>query len=315
MANQLFLCCGSRIASYEDLLNIGRQVESNMDNSVFRETLFAVKAMRLMRPAISRMRKYGLVDFSDLEDFATKGMHTTFLEVLRQSRRHNGCTDPRDLLYSRMALASDVDLLIPYPDYDIPVEELYKRFATNSIMRTSSLDVIAFATSTDRQIPTWVPDWTSLHAGWQSETNFLGSSLADLKWSDKGLPRVSTCRSELMVQGKTLKTFRSVESDYLIHSILLNLAKYPADYPMSEVPRFGDIICILRGSWQLVYLRPVKQHFIIVGRAHSVQDKLFQPQGGLVTMTREIESTKRKEWTLNAIEDIQGRQEQIFRIR
>lgn len=315
LAARLLLCCGSRIIAFETLHAMGAQVDSDMDTGGIKAMLITLKVMRVIRPAISRIRKEGTLGVTDPEHYVTKGMHATFLEVMKVSRGHNGCSNARDLLYSRVALASDAHLLIPYPDYDMPVEELYKRFATNHIIRTGTLEIFTYATSTKRSLPTWVPDWTSLHPGWYNKAGALSTSLSGIQWAEMGLPRVSQCRSEVTVQGRVLKRFRKVDFDYLMHSAILNAMKYPAEYPISEIPRYGDLLCVLRGCAVLLYLRPVEKHFIIVGRANASQTRLFQPQIGLITSEDSSDGKKTKLYALANIEKVRSLQEQIFPIR
>ena len=202
----------------------------------------------------------------------------------------------------------------------MPVEDLYKRFATNHIIRASSLEIITFATSTAMHLPTWVPDWPSSSSGWllegsKDKYNAMKESLASLQWTDIDLPRVSRCRSELMVQGKVLKTIQQRDYDALYLSIVLNLTHYALRYPLSEGPRKGDLICVLRGCSLLAYLRPVEQHYIMVGREWSAQDKLFLPDTGLITAIQTSDNKEQKTWKLKSIEDVQSSREEIFRIR
>ncbi|KAI1307126.1 hypothetical protein F5Y03DRAFT_405703 [Xylaria venustula] len=135
-----------------------------------------------------------------------QGARESLLEVLENSRHYYGCSDPRDMLYSRLALASDASTLIPHPDYMIAVEELYERSATNCIMLTKSLKVITFANSTTMNLQSWVPDWSFKQRPWDATGKFskLSEEIAGLRWDEKDLSRISRCRQELMVQGRTL---------------------------------------------------------------------------------------------------------------
>ena len=73
---------------------------NNMEG--LRRNLNALRMLRYANPMFSRMCKNGSIDGRSLADYATKGVRNTFLEVLRESRQHSGCRDPRDLLYSRI---------------------------------------------------------------------------------------------------------------------------------------------------------------------------------------------------------------------
>lgn len=71
-------------------------------------------------------------------------------------------SDPRDKIYSLLAIANDGhDLALP-ADYNKPVVEVYKELAFRFIKRDSSLDIICLAGLCHKvhALPSWVPDWT-----------------------------------------------------------------------------------------------------------------------------------------------------------
>jgi hypothetical protein len=247
-----------------------------------------------------------------------KGANSTFLSILRKSRRHKACGDPRDILYSRLALALDANTLIPYPDYEITVEELYTRFATNSIILGRSLEVLIFLNSTTMKLPTWVPDWSSQDTDRDPDSKFgsLTDSLNSLTWSDSTLPRISRCRTELMVQGRVVRTLQEHEFDELLSSAAMSAIQSAGEYPLSEVPRTGDLICVLRGCPLLVYLRAAgQQHYIVVGRHSSAQAKFYKPEMGLLQSAPDPVNKKKQKWSLCAPEDVQRQREEVFRLR
>jgi hypothetical protein len=313
LATRIDVFCGSRVLSAKALLQLSNSINENSTGG-FREVFTALRLLYHSKSLIKRVWKNGSIDAVAPGDYVMTGVRKTFLEVLKESRRHNGCYDPRDMLYSRMALASDAKVMVPYTDYEMPVEELYKRFATNSVILSKSLEVVTFATSTAMQIPTWVPDWTSLTTGWSSEEKQfnLNDSLATLHWEEIGLPRISRCRTELMVQGRILKTIRHRDYEGLYFSMATNLTRAGDKYPLSEVPQSGDVICVLRACPLLVHLRPAGQHFVIVARNSEFQDKLDQPQTGVIT---KFQASEKPIWTLASLEEVQSKQEEIFRIR
>ena len=276
MARTIVMFWGSKVVSLDTILGICEQLSENDKMEGLRGFIKALRLIRHSKPMLSRAWKYGSVDESDPSKYAMKGTRNTFLEVLRESRQHNACRDPRDMLYSRMAVATDTNVLIPYADYQMPVEELYKRFATNSIVRSNSLEVITFASSTAMCVPTWVPDWTSRNSGWITEAkhNAMKETLVLLQWRDIGLPRISRCRSEMMVQGKVLKTIQKRDHESLYFSAFTTLTHYAEKYPISEVPHIGDMICVLRDCPVLVYLRAVEQHFVVVDKASCSYQRL-----------------------------------------
>lgn len=118
-----------------------------------------------------------------------------------------------------------------------------------------------------------------------------------------------------MAQGKVLKTIQKRDYEALYFSAALNHTRFLMGYPYSEVPRTGDMICVLRGWPLLAYLRPVEQHSVVVGRQWDAQNKLYLPETGLITAEQTSENVERKIWKLNSIEDIQSKPEEIFRLR
>lgn len=316
LAKTLFICCGSRIVAWEKFTALGSAVgtQSNAQGTGGNMTLNLAQKMQLFLPVLSRVTKHGVADTATPDDFATKGAHANFLEVLQQSRRHNGCSDPRDMLYSRIALASDAAALIPNPDYQISVEEVYKGFAANHILHTKSFRIIGNATNTQRNLPSWVPDWTSLHSDWYCGWT-LAESFPSIQWQDIGLPQISTCRSEIMVQGKILNIRRVLDLGHLMYSALARMIRHQAHHPVSEIPRRDDLICVLRGFRGLVYLRSIEKHYIIVGRSQTVQHLLLEPKYRFTVAEKTTDGTKSDKVTLANIEDIQMRPEQVFRIR
>ncbi|KAK3707026.1 hypothetical protein LTR37_012358 [Vermiconidia calcicola] len=318
MARTITIHCGSRTAALDTVFALESCLDGMIIDEGFSGKINGLRLLRHSKPMFSRMWKHGMTAWTDPTTYATKGINSPFLDVLRISRGHKACRDPRDMLYSRMALASDAATMIPYPDYEMSVDDLYKRFATNHIIRTSSLDIITFANHTAMHLPTWVPDWTSQDMPWDSVTNkhdTLRCSLSLLAWSDVRLPRISRCRSELMVQGRVLKIIQRHDIEALFESAFGTLARYSGSYPLSEVPRMGDSICVLRGCSLPVYLRAIGQHVIVVGRHFFAQDRLFDPKLGLITAAEAKDDTKQKNWSLTFIEAVQSRREEIFRIR
>ena len=317
MATTISIHCGSRTTSLDAILALLRRFNEMNVNAGFRGAINGLRLLPHAKPLFSQWRKHGLTPTRKPPEYVTKRVYGTFLDVLRSSRGHYACQDPRDMLYSRMALASDAAMMIPYPDYHMSVEELYKRFATNHIIITGSLDIVTFARNSALQLPTWVPDWTSEDIGWHVDTtyNSLQDSLTLLSWSDIGLPRISRCRSELMVQGRVLMTIQKHSIEALFTSAYSTLIRYAGSYPLSEVPRRGDFICVLRGCPLLVYLRAVGQHFIVVGRHFVAHNKLSDPRLGLITTAETKDNYNHKTWSLTSVDAVQTRPEEVFRIQ
>ncbi|ERF76469.1 hypothetical protein EPUS_06131 [Endocarpon pusillum Z07020] len=89
-------------------------------------------------------------------------------DIISLAEKHNAraCKDPRDKLFGLLGLAKDVsrtDWEIQ-PRYDIPVEEVYKRFAVWCIKKRNSLEIFSsrkdYKVRSNLRLPSWVPDWS-----------------------------------------------------------------------------------------------------------------------------------------------------------
>jgi hypothetical protein len=73
-------------------------------------------------------------------------------------------TDPRDNIFSILAIATDGNHEDIQPDYSRPVEEVYERFAMHMIQQNNSLDVMGYCfLERNFPLPSWVPDWSVRH--------------------------------------------------------------------------------------------------------------------------------------------------------
>lgn len=275
LARKVVLSCGSRCTSLEAFENLQRFTDHPC--SAF-GTLRGVLASRglisveIWKTMISEVKTHGIFNTAKLDqDQTLRSQKQPFLEVLQEGRYYNMCRDPRDLLLSRLSLATDATELIPRVDYGIPTEELYAQFAVNCIEKTDSLEVIFAASNTTMNLPSWIPDWTS--KDWPSK--YMMATMPEevqldaLSWNDIDLPRVSTCRSKLIVQGRVLYTLRRKSYSCWLFSFanrLHGLGDSRNLYSVKEVPRVGDVVCILRGSPSPVHLRPTGEHYKLVGR-------------------------------------------------
>ena len=70
------------------------------------------------------------------------------------------CSDPRDKIYSLLALMAEPLADLIQPDYTETVENIYRSFALDTIKATASLDVIRHSgLETTSSLPSWAPDW------------------------------------------------------------------------------------------------------------------------------------------------------------
>lgn len=86
----------------------------------------------------------------------------TLLTALHTSRRASA-SDKRDKIYAVLGLAVDANELIPRPNYDISIQQLYSMLVKSYINTKNDLEIICHAgkQSTSNQLPTWTPDWSN----------------------------------------------------------------------------------------------------------------------------------------------------------
>jgi hypothetical protein len=71
-------------------------------------------------------------------------------------------TNPRDKIYAVLGLASDRAAIDVNVDYNCSVESLYTRVATSIMTTSSSLDILYCNFGNKRRnLPSWVPDWST----------------------------------------------------------------------------------------------------------------------------------------------------------
>ncbi|KAI0973400.1 heterokaryon incompatibility protein-domain-containing protein [Xylaria arbuscula] len=314
LAKSILVCCGTRTTDIRSIAKIGKDFEDRVQNAESLSELWDYRSF--VWTALSGfVTQRGFYSAEDLGSLG-QGTRESLLEVLENSRHYYGCSDPRDMLYSRLALAADASNLIPHPDYTIAVEESYTRFATNCIMLTKSLKVITFANSTTMNLPSWVPDWSFKQRPWDATGEFtkLSEEIARLRWDEKDLPRISRCRQELMVQGRTLGEVTKRDWLETIASRTMGFSKFSRAYQSSDIPQKGDILCLLRGCPFPIHLRAVKDHFIVVNR-HSI-GRTYGEEVGLTSIyTRDGGQSEHTVYSLASFEDTQNLPEIVFKIR
>ncbi|KAH8598377.1 heterokaryon incompatibility protein-domain-containing protein [Bisporella sp. PMI_857] len=103
-------------------------------------------------------RNIGTVEY--IEDRRkAKPFYNPLYSALTQSRYFK-TTDPKDKLYSVLALSNEVDDMSLAPDYTLTVEAIYTNLAVALIEINQSFDCLGSAGLTrDHDVPSWVPDW------------------------------------------------------------------------------------------------------------------------------------------------------------
>ncbi|KAL1607837.1 hypothetical protein SLS60_002775 [Paraconiothyrium brasiliense] len=102
--------------------------------------------------------------FTRNDIYKTRSLDRQLVNVLPTSMTLEA-TDPRDKIYGLMGLVSDAEDymdLVSYQDHD-PYVVIYRRFARRLIEKGKFIQILRMAceTSTNAQLPSWVPNWSS----------------------------------------------------------------------------------------------------------------------------------------------------------
>ena len=146
MSRRLKVLCGGRTFSWESFMELFRfDLILKADPNDGRHSVSVVHRMRM----IDELRKINLGHLNPMP----------FIHILHETRTA-GSADPRDAVYAKLGLASEVSELVPQPDYNLPVELLFKTLTKNAIERDGPY-VICLTEETTLNLPSWVPDWNS----------------------------------------------------------------------------------------------------------------------------------------------------------
>lgn len=133
-------------------------------------------------------------------DAAVGHLVVPFLELVAMTCQFHA-TDPRDRVYGLLGLPTtdaspDNGLFFLDPDYTLPLEEVYRRFAVRALHSSNSLKLLS-SVQHDSEIryPSWVPRWGSIHT----------SILARFSGDDTSNVSSDMCASyEIAAQGTSL---------------------------------------------------------------------------------------------------------------
>lgn len=271
LARKIFLYCGSRCTSYDAFMMLY--------GCLLKKKVGVLTLCRMIWTLPMKDSKNEMVIQASRFDFdgyipRLARSQLPFLSVLETTNNwYDRASDPRDLLFSRLSLASDADILVPCVDYNISTDELYMRFAANSILSTRSLFVITFASNTAMNLPSWTPDWTSKECIWSRRTHHEAHriDLFHIPWKlDPSVPRISPCGRILYVQGRILYNVRRKSRSLTFLSFAgahVNIGNFRSPDAPTERVKPGDLVCILAGCPIAMYLRSIgNEQFVIVGR-------------------------------------------------
>jgi hypothetical protein len=113
--------------------------------------------------------------------------------LLELLRARSGCalSDPRDMVYAHLGLASKEIRDRVSIDYDKTVAQVYRDIACFYIVETGLYYMLSHVHNVqpeERQLPSWIPDWRSpLDPQFQPSTI---NELGDLHWAPSALPHI-----------------------------------------------------------------------------------------------------------------------------
>ncbi|OCT54968.1 hypothetical protein CLCR_02818 [Cladophialophora carrionii] len=82
--------------------------------------------------------------------------------------REKLATDPKDKVFALYGIFQEFQIAIPRPDYNKPMQEIYKESAIASIKNDKDLSILYYVPSPSRHpgLASWVPDWSQ--PGWEA---------------------------------------------------------------------------------------------------------------------------------------------------
>lgn len=170
----------------------------------------------------------------------------SLLELLHLFK-HTKATKKRDKLFALLGLASDADERDLNPDYDSPLEDVIRRYASCFVARRQVMDLLYRAgTTKSYRFCSWIPNWTGDNfpttiSNWEPRRNF---------YAGRGIPpeaRLDDVNpSMLIVKGCSVDTIISLSSTRLYpnkipsfvesaHAMIRFLKSYPTGETHEEV--------------------------------------------------------------------------------
>ena len=127
--------------------------------------------------------------------------------ILVQAREKKS-SDPKDKIFALYSILQELEVLLPAPDYNKPVEDVYREATIAAITYDKNLYVLYYAPSDNRRddLASWVPDWSDI--GWKQADprypvlrgRFAACGPADPLW------RFSADQKQLIVKGRIVDT-------------------------------------------------------------------------------------------------------------
>lgn len=166
----------------------------------------------------------------------TCNLPETFYDIIR-IHRSSQATDPRDKVFALLGLASEhhVEIAALKPDYDLPLERLYRKVVQVHLQHHKNLDFLgdSCCLETPSGFSSWMPHWSnpsqiSRVKGWEvkPEIEFSASAKCEARFA------FSEMESILTLEGLLIDTVRAVGE-------ALSLDHFPLS---SEDPRTHTVL-------------------------------------------------------------------------
>jgi hypothetical protein len=136
--------------------------------------------------------------------------------LLGYINRNFMANDPRDRVFALLGIAGEFDIEDPglQPDYTVSTEKLFTRTARHLLIRDDKLSLLESAGSgfpKELQLPSWVPDWTSMPD--LVPLSFLRDEKdVDASSGTKSVVQRGSQDAELMINGVIIDTISKISS-------------------------------------------------------------------------------------------------------
>ena len=127
------------------------------------------KGIRKIVPPDFRFLLYPLDSFRDRENVDDMGSSRVSLFQALSDTRYSLSTDPRDKIYALLGLTSDGASIVPLPNYQQSVRDVFMQTGKNIIIGQGRVGAMLLARRSGNErtgsgilrLPSWVPDWSA----------------------------------------------------------------------------------------------------------------------------------------------------------
>ena len=142
-------------------------------------------------------------------------------------------TDPRDIVFALLNLATPFDRMRCKLDYSLPLATIYARTALHIIHTARKLTILSHKTATNKNLPSWVPDWSSGRSTVSTERKT--TPLPPDLYSASRNSAASTLHPPSLTL--TLRGFRITPITHISGPLMTN-----GIYPVLSLPHFASLV-------------------------------------------------------------------------